>query len=331
MTCDSIEERRSAVNNLLKACVDQKLLRGGTTNAINKAREAYAKATLQPPLPDPWPQIAAYRLAHLRMRADDLSVESLREIDGLFSEASRENRLGPLPPIYHLAILSRLKGVLNGRSEKDVITERITDAFEKAVQEIKRTQFSSWQLPEKPNRQSAAFNLLELACYFLGTPYRALEGLAGLDYLDPLQSGRWFIVGRGIERIFQTEELARCEFESRASAGEYILIELDERLAKWGLSSHARDGLQEVNAEFAKLVLFSLETPTLSSQEMKRRVVGSAGEDPDARFRTVKRRTKDALRSLTGQPDLEVFVGERLTDEISILGLVHNPAFYSGI
>ena len=329
MTSDSIEERRSAVYCLLTECVDQKLLRGGTANAITKARDAYARATSKPPLPSPWPQLAAYRLAHLCMRADDLSVESLREIDGLFSKASHANRLGPLPLIYHLAILSRLKLALTERPEKDVVTAKITEAFEKAVQEIRRTNFSSGQLPEQPiTLQSAAFNLLELACYFLGTPYRTLEGLAGLDYLDALRRGRWFIVGRGIQRIFMTEELARCEFESRASTDEYVLIELDDGLAKWGLSAHARDGLQEVNADFAKLVLLSLETPTLSSQEMKRRVVGSAGEDPNARFRTVKRRTKDALQSLTGRPDLEVFVGDRLTDEIPILGLVHNPAFH---
>jgi hypothetical protein len=324
----SLEERRSAVNRLLNECVDQKLLCGGTANAITKARNAYAFATSEPQLPSPWPQLAAYRLAHLSMRTDDLRVESLREIDRLFSEASYENRLGPLPPIYHLAILSRLKLALKERSEKYVITAKINKAFERAVHEIRQTHFSSSQLPEQPvTLQSAAFNLMELACYFLGMPYRELEGLAALDYLDPLRSGRWFIVGRGIERIFMTEELARWEFESRARTGENILIELKEGFAKWGLSSNARDGLQEVNADFAKLVLLSLE-PALSSKEIKQRIVGNEGEDPNARFRTIKKRTKDALQLLTTQPGLEVFVGERLTDAISILGLVHSPAFY---
>ena len=99
MIFGSIEERRSAVYGLLTECVDQKLLRGGTANAISKARDAYARATSTPPLPAPWPQLAAYRLAHLSMRDDDLTESSLRKIVSLFTEASHDNRIGPLPLI----------------------------------------------------------------------------------------------------------------------------------------------------------------------------------------------------------------------------------------
>jgi hypothetical protein len=328
MTDISIEERRSEVHRLLKGCVDQKLLRGGTSEAISQARRAYSLATDPPSLPAPWPQLAAYRLAHLLMRVADLSVMSLREIDNLFAEASCGNRLGPSPYIYQIAVLSRLKSALDEGSEKDGVSERIRLAFEQAVGKIRQTHLLARDRPQqRVALQSAEFNLLEFAGYFLGAPYQPLEGLASLDFLDPLWIGRWFIVGPGIERIFMTKELASCEFQARASKGQYVLIELDNEVAKWGLSSPDGARLQEVNHDFAKLVLLSLETPRLGNQDLKRRVVGMEGANPDARFRTIKRRTKEALQSLLGQPDLEVFAGETLTHEIPILGLVHNPAF----
>jgi len=59
-------------------------------------------------VPSPWPEFAAYRLAHLKMRSGANEVEALREIDLLFERASHSEKTGPIPLIYRLAVLHRL-------------------------------------------------------------------------------------------------------------------------------------------------------------------------------------------------------------------------------
>jgi len=330
MMQESIEERRSDVYRLLTECVDQKVLRGGTALAIEKATIAYQLATERPALFAPWPQLAAYRLAHLKLRTGDLGVATLHEIDGLLSEASQYDVLGPLPIIYHLAVLSRLHVEAGNASQRRRIKNRIETTHQKAIQEVRRRSLSiAPSIEHKVALQDATFNLLELAAYFLGLSYDALEGLAALDSMDPMKKGRWFLMGQGIERILMTEELARCEFESRTKPDKCILIELNDNGARWGTSADGCAGLEETNPEFAKLVLWACSAAPLSAKDLRRRVVGTDGDDPESRFRQVKRRTIAGLRELTGKATLDVFMGDRLTDELPVVGLVHNPALRS--
>lgn len=316
----SIEERRYEVNRLLRECANEKILRGGTDLAISKAKLAYDHALIDPRLPSPWPEYAAYRLAHLKMRYDCLDVSRLREVDTLFREASKDSTFGPVPIIYHIAVQSRLRELLDDGPEKLAIVRSIDESFRKALQQFQRMEFNNGEKSlESLTLQNAPFNLLELACYFLGKSYQELEGRGGKSYLDQLQSGSWVLIGRGIERIRLSEVFARNEFQARASSGDYVLIELSDQSAKWGMSRN-QSPLGEVNHEFARLLLLSVREAD-DKQDLRSLFLGTSNNGSDDRFRQIKRRTKIALRELTGRSDLKVFNGDRLTDEIQILGL----------
>ena len=116
MNLPPIEVHRIKVAELLNKCVDQKLLYGGTSDAIVHAKEAYDIATANN-VPSPWPEFAAYRLAHLKMRSGANEVEALREIDLLFERASRYEKTGPIPLIYRLAVLHRLVQSLTDKND----------------------------------------------------------------------------------------------------------------------------------------------------------------------------------------------------------------------
>ena len=105
------EARQAEVDELLRKCTDAKLLLGGTGAAIEHAERAYELANTDPALPAPWPQLAAYRLAHLILRQNP-TEELLYEANELFEKASggtSDNApLGPMPRLYWLAVLHRL-------------------------------------------------------------------------------------------------------------------------------------------------------------------------------------------------------------------------------
>jgi hypothetical protein len=328
MITDSIEERRKSVNQLLRECMDEKVLRGGTDNAISTAVKAYNLAHLEPRLPSPWPELAAYRWSHLLLRYNSHDAGILEKINGLLEEAEKNSHLGPLPSIYRLAVLHRLQSVSHATKRSSELQREIERSIANAVDWLHRNSFAEQQTAKEAKAfQAATFNLLELAHYFLGAPYEKLEGLAGLDSLDPMCSGRWVLVGRDIARISMTEEMARCEFESRAARSkDVILITLDRQGARWGVSPSKLSELCVAKLEYAKLVLLSTDARIQSATELRRRVVGEDGEDPACRFRQEKKRTKEALQRFLGRSDIEIFDGHRLSEDLSILGLVYEPA-----
>jgi len=170
--------------------------------------------------------------------------------------------------------------------------------------------------------------LLEFSSYLLGLPYDDLEGLAIRDVVEQCYAGGWFIVGRGIEQIRMTEVFARCEFRSRAAASNVLFIELNRRSASWKVVwSDVESEFEPVNEEFAKLVLLSMKQPPLPQSDLRRRTVGTDGEDSDSRFRQVKTRTQRAIRNLFKDDSLKVFVGNVLSPEIRVIGLVEGAAF----
>lgn len=328
MTIDSIESRRVYVNQLLQDCMDQKVLYGGTANAISKAEEAYRLAHLEPRIPSPWPELAAYRLSHLLLRYDSRDVQTLEKIDRLLAEAAKGSRLGPLPSIYRLGVLHRMQSAEREANRHNELQLEIQQSIDEAVEWLRRNQFSEQGIPKESKAfQAAAFNLLELAHYFIGAPYEGLEGLSGLESLDPMRKGAWILVGRDVAGIPMTEEMAQCEFVSRAATSQnVVLISLDTHGAKWGISPNQIADLSEVNPEFAKLTLLSIDAGIRSSEDLRQRVVGGDGNNSQSRFRQVKKRTKEALQKLIGRGNLEVFLENRLSEEISVLGLVHKPA-----
>jgi hypothetical protein len=324
MSFPSIEECRREVARLLDACVDQKLLQGGTKDAIAYAQQAYEIATVNN-VPSPWLEFAAYRLAHLRMRSSSIDCDALREIDSLFALASRSDKAGPLPLIYRLAVLQRLRGCHSGGDELNHIDSKSDEVFAQALRILRFEQFAANAVPEgNIQRQSEAFNMLEFASYFLGKAYSKLEGISALSSIDPFREGNWFVVGKGVARVKMTEKIARWELEQRADKNpELVLIELTKNDARICLARD-RDWIP-LNQNQAKLILTLLQSPDISKDELERKVVGRDGESPSDRFRQVKTRVKRELIRLTGNASINVFDGNRLSSEVPILGLVHAP------
>lgn len=329
MSLPSIEEYRREVARLLDDCVDQKLLQGGTKNAIAYAQEAYEIATGNN-VPSPWPEFAAYRLAHLKLRSSPIEVNTLREIDSLFAQASHSEKTGPIPLIYRLAVLHRLVLALNDKKEISQLEMQFEEVYSEALRLMRRMKHG----PDSPKadrieRQSAAFNMLEFAAYIFGKSYEYLEGCSSLSFMDPFSEGKWFVVGKNIDRINMTEEMARWEFEQRAAdCSEMILIEFNNPgSAKLCFSKKGQKGdWKEWNSEYAKLVLLLLQDPGISRVDLERKVVGTGGENPNTRFRKAKSRVKQDIALLTGYPSYDVFDGDPLRSDVPILGLVHAPS-----
>jgi hypothetical protein len=325
MSFPSIEEYRREVDRLLHACVDQKLLRGGTKDAIAYAQQAYKIAKVNN-VPSPWPEIAAYRLAHLKMRSSAIDCDALREIDSLFAEASRSDRVGPIPLIYRLAVLHRLILALIDKKEISQVEVQFEEVYRKALGLLRSTQYGSESLKgDRIERQSAAFNMLEFAAYMSGRSYDdSLEGVSVLSPMDSFRKGSWSVVGKNIDQICMTEKMARWEFDERAAKNpELVLIELvnDEE-------AHIRlSGDQEwnpVNSDQAKLILTLLQSPDISRIDLERKVVGTDGENPSGRFRQVKKRLRTKLQEITGNSSFEVFEGDHLRNDVPILGLMRH-------
>jgi len=322
-----IEVYRHEVAELLVACVDQRLLYGGTSNAIVLAKEAYDIATANN-VPSPWPEFAAYRLAHLKMRSGANEVEALREIDLLFERASRSEKAGPIPLIYRLAVLHRLVQSLIDKNDIAQAVAKSDEVHGKALGLLRRMQYDSEVTNnDRIERQSAAFNMLEFATYMSGRAYQPLEGSSFLSPMDPFREGKWFVVGRNVDQINMTEAMARWEFDDRADKNpDLILIELTTAESARICLSRNREWSVWSN-DYAKLVLLPLRKPGITKIDLERKVVGTGGNDPAARFRKAKSRVQKDIVRLTGKPSFEVFDGYHLSDEVPILGLVHGPSF----
>ena len=302
------EARRERVEQLLKKCTCKKLLRGGTAIAIGYAREAYKCSTLEPALPTPWPELAAYRLAHLVLRqAPD--PEQLQEADILFAEASGRADdnvpLGPMPRLYRLAVLHRLS--CQGVSVNPETPKTVLQRAREAVNRWPSSRDESSEHESKPHRQSpiqdGLINMLELAFYFLGEKYEPLEGLSG-PYSDlMLGPDAWMLVGPDpiISRIKMPKELAFAELEDRGRAlPDSVLFRLLSREhAEWRLAS--KPPWEPANADEILLLTLLLKKQSLRTEELRLRVAGADGKGSKDRFRQIKRRLKMKLGTLTGQ------------------------------
>ena len=125
--------------------------------------EAHELATREPALDSPWPALTAYRLAHLVMRGarDD---ETLLRAEELFAYSARTDSesLGPLPTIYRLAAMHRLKAP----------PSQINDEFGRAMERLQTWNIEDYETREsRTHLQRGVFNLLELSSYFAGIPY----------------------------------------------------------------------------------------------------------------------------------------------------------------
>ncbi len=335
------EARRAEVADLLRKCTDKKLLRGGTWSATEDAERAHELATAEPELPTPWPQLAAYRLAHLILRGAPTGDELMRA-DELLARASGDgksgvgNPLGPLPLLYRLAVLHRLASEAprpesqRARAELPKALDQARDAVLRrlAVDESQSGRRSAGY--QRPQVQHGLFNMLELSTYFMGSTTQNLEGIGSVYEDLMLDSEQWRMVGTvpGIADIRMPRQLALVELDERGSAHpDAVLFRLGLAGAQWRVASKSE--WRVMNADHARLLGCLLGTSgEWSTERLRAQVVGTDGEDPDARFRQVMARLKSAFRELTGRPDVELFVREpghripRVSANLTIFGAV---------
>ena len=337
---DEIGPRRKEVDKLLRNALDRKRLRGETEGSRRLLRQAYDLARRPSPLPEPWPALTAYRLAHVLMRSP--GKEELAEVHDLLEEAIVSKALGPKPAIYMLAVLNRLGEI-----------SRLKPAFQQAVEQVrhwpslgKESEGSEEngvqrrrlaplvrpvQADDTHDLQNNLFNLLEMASYFLGLPYDPLEGM-GMDP-DPYQdlfpswhTSPWILVGHdpSLSAFRYPEELAVTELENIAGNDPGALLfklSVDEHV--WRKPG---DSWVNVGPERLRLLALLLRQPTMSQNQL-RRSLADGGEFSDSHFRQTKRRLKQDLATICSIGENDVFEelpGQflKLSPEIQVFGAV---------
>ncbi|MBX3327205.1 MAG: hypothetical protein U0223_18745 [Nitrospira sp.] len=332
------EHRRQEVAQLLKQGTNSKLLRGGTEIALPKIKEAYRLAIATPTLPPPWPQLAAYRLAHLLLRSNANS--ELQRVNELFQEATSDNCLGPVPQIYYLAALQRIKIASDNQEECRKIDGQIQEVFQKAYRGVRqllanqrRDEEGTEEPPERSLLQEGRLNLLELATYFLGLTYEPLEGVGG-PYGDLLlgdqQDDGWFLVGPDptIATVRYPRQLAFIELEARSQASpDAVLFRLPEDPERAAWKKPGAEWQPERNKRNIRLIACLLERRNWNKLSLHNMVVGEEGVD--SLFRQVISRTRKELQRLTHKPGTKTLRNDssthipRLAPDLKIFGVVH--------
>ena len=294
-------ETRSEINDLLRKTADLKLLNGAPEEVLGIARQAYQ---LSGGASEPWPQLTAYRLAQVLCREADLSVDQLKEVDDLFERAARGRvkSMGPLPRIYQLAILHRLK--VHDPQNQEHYDERIQSTFQEAVDTIHLPSLVNSEHRNKFRLQGDQFNLLELASYFLELPYESMRGLddaskVGFDY-----SGSWMIVSNqpDLKPIRYTERFAEIEVESLLlESTEAIGFKIHKNGVDGNIGHGPFDAWVEGNAEQLRLLANLLHNPDSSRTELLRYISNEAVSSEN--FRQIKRRLKTKLKELVPGAD----------------------------
>jgi hypothetical protein len=310
-----IEQRRIKVSKLLQECTDAKLLKGGSSYALGRAIEAHKLATQKPELPAPWPQLTAYRIAHLMLRGGTSNAD-LVEADRLLALATGEgghasaDLLGPLPRLYRLAVLHRISLSETSDSARDRTRTILRAVFDRARAEVLRASAGSPRQPTVSVRgprggaiQDTGFNLLELAAYFLGENYASLEGLGLADEELHRPSIAWYLVGPdpAICRVSMLERLAVAELEARGQQHcDAILFKLPNHPGEPVWKRASDPGWNRVNDDHLRLLAMVLSNPQIAPEELKRRVVPDESNDPNGYYRQAVKRLRAELSRLTG-------------------------------
>lgn len=283
---------REEISELLESVRDEKLLIGNPEKAVQLAREAYELAG-EPNVLGPWRKVAAYRLAHLMLRAEELDESSLQQILDLLREAAGEGQvdaIGPLPLIYQLPVYTRLLE-LRPESADDLKSAR-DGAFEWARRRISFSSFNrSGESSGNLLAQSETFNLLEIACYFMGANYSILLGLGSQD-VDI--AGSWCILSNRdysssvrYNQRFGCEELdAILKIHPEAVAFRQL-----DNLGNWEWWTNESDWTTWPSDDRARMIAMMLADPRVTTEQIAR-ALGSNGEA----VRQTKRQLFNALK-----------------------------------
>lgn len=314
----ALAEMRQDIYGLLRKGTNHKLLFGNTDVALEALERAWELLSTSHPLPEPWPSLTAYRLAHLLLRTAGDNEDTLLRADELLTGAVRARSLVPMPALYHLAVLHRLGGLVK--------PEKIGAAYSRAMEAVKQSILK----PEcgegsTAEIQSPYFNMLELASYFMRLPYTPLEGLGGnfSDELDP-EASPWVVVGpeAAMSAIRFPKDLAIEELDSLAeSRGVRLVFRLSaDHDCHWKIpdSRWKRAGYR------CLLMLACMLSGRVSDSESLRRVVIGEDESPST-FRQIKKRLLDGLGQLLDLPPSEIL------SETTVQGLRPGLAIYGAV
>ncbi|MCP4480174.1 MAG: hypothetical protein GY818_18990 [Planctomycetaceae bacterium] len=287
---------RTQIDVALRRTTDLKLLNGAPEEVLQTADEAHQLAK---GAHEPWPQLTAYRLAQLLCRESDLSVDGLKEIDQLFESSvrGRSKSMGPLPRIYQLAILHRLK--IRDPQNQDLYNQRIKSTFQDAADTIHLPSLVNSQHRDKFHLQGDQFNLLELASYFLELPYSPLLGSDDASRTSFDYSGSWIIVSNqaDFKPIRYTERFAEIEVESLLlQSTEAIGFKIHEHGVDGSIGHGPADAWADGNAEQLRLLANLLHNPDCPRTDLLRKISNEAVSDEN--FRQIKRRLKQKLKQL---------------------------------
>jgi len=328
---------RQQIKNGLQLLCGEKLLRGNPENVYQLAKGTFEIAAL---VGSPWKQLAAYRLAHVLFRGEsfgddpDREIERLKEIATHFKLAAdyEPDRLfGPLPHIYLIAVLHRLKQA--DKANADEYQQQIETHYEKAATRSDRLDLLISDSNESETRQLQhhSFNLLELACYTLDLDYKILKGLGRMhDDNYPLQ-GAWRIVSND-------PEMQAIEYDY-----EFGFAELNEIVARTpdsvgfvfsnvsairnGWKHHmAQEMSHEINDDFLKLLSVILDDPRLTERRYTNERNWHFPDHSPADMRQLKKRGKDAIVRLTGVQADRIFPYSSFELKIPVYGLINRAA-----
>lgn len=319
---------RLKVDQLLSEGSDLKMLRYHTKKAREKIEKAYQLAEKNN-LPPPWPSLCAYRLGHLIMRTAS-DEESLLDAEQYFMEAARAKSLGPLPALYRLATLYRLKKMGAGVTESKIKT-----AFAKTEEAIREADVDN-----KSQIQDHLFNLLEMVCYFSGMDYAEVEG-KGEYHTREMIPPSWILVGPDpqMAQVKYSEAFALEELDaltkSHPKAVFFVLRNLnspkiaDSQRAKWKIGQRE---WQKASYPGLRLLALLLRQTSRSLNGLMRQFLGES-DFTDNAFKQNKTRLKRHLAELTGAETNDILLenAERIPSikaNVEIFGAVEESALY---
>ena len=164
---------------------------------------------------DIWSNLPKYRLAHLLFRSAK-SQKELEEICGLLTIVSNSTA-HPIvlfgSKVLLLAVFNRLRGIGSPVSSSEQVA-----LIEGAARLLKRQELQPISnANHNSNLQNDLFNMLELAVYFTGEGYTALDGLGLSDLYVPLlpnqQQSVWRIVEHNgvLDQLAYTRDMGQSE------------------------------------------------------------------------------------------------------------------------
>lgn len=325
------EKRRARCLECFVEGTKLKVMAGDGSAAVPFLEEAYCLATEEPRLPEPLPQVAAYRLAHIRMRRA-CTWEELESIEELFQEAARLGTpaLGPIPSVYRLAVLHRMQLAAPTARDAESCRRTRNRLFRQLCDAIQRRPWDE-RAEREARIQGDLHNYLELVSYFTAEPYSHIQGV-GSPFGDLRLPEEWSIVGsHGIaasRHIRFPRALARAELASRAAMGAAdVLFEVDEEACSGHLWSPAASPVRVGVKPLLLLAALCIYSPA-ATREIRAMVMGPRAAERSLRVADVMADLKERLSGYLGTAAEGVIVPGRgrkppsLSAHVRIVGML---------